>query len=81
MYYPPSANFQNVEPFVVVAVPDSVGITEGGVGIAKVGPYGHFTEYAVPGGGTGITIGSDQNLWFVDYGNNSIDKVTLSLLH
>lgn len=81
VYYPPSAEFRNVEPFDVVAVPDSVWITEGGVGIAKVGLYGHFTEYAVRGGGTGITIGSDQNLWFSDYGTNSIAKVTLSLVH
>jgi virginiamycin B lyase len=81
-YYAPVSTYGFDAPYDAVAVSDGVWITENPVGIAHIGATGHFREYSNPfSGDTGITIGSDGDLWFVESGKNSIAKLDLSLLH
>ena len=83
-YYSPASKYRLVGPFDVVGVSGGVWVAEGSLaGIAHVGSSnGHFREYSTPWKGpVGITIGSDNNLWIVEYSGNAIGKVDLSLIH
>ncbi|HVA33089.1 MAG TPA: hypothetical protein VNG31_03005 [Candidatus Baltobacteraceae bacterium] len=75
--YPSSATFP--QPNGITVGPTNADLWTGGYGgtVIDVATTGTQTNYAVTGAHIGdIVAGHDGNLWFTDYGNNKIGRIT-----
>jgi streptogramin lyase len=68
----------NSQPNGIVVGPDgNIWAAGYGPGIYKITPAGVVTTYPLAGAHIGqLTVGADSNLWFDDYGNNTVGKIT-----
>ena len=72
-----NTTYQGVD--AVCTEDNSIWFTQKGPKIGKITSNGTLTEYTLDiFGGSGITVGPDNNLWFCDQTTNKIGKITQS---
>jgi virginiamycin B lyase len=79
-YTPVEVDLEHTLVVKVTAKNEAGSTSASSAATGKVKPIGQITEYALPSGSLpiGITVGSDDNLWFTDNGTGKVGKITTS---